>query len=142
MYDTIRVTSGPWRTLISLVTSFTLPILPPTKGRLLPSLHAYELCVCVSVYVFTVSGSEHEYWFMCGMFLYVCVYVSVGTSVSGLGSLYIAIEVIMLCCNLILCLYCTKYLYSWLIVSISSSSQKRKCTEGDVLHVSSRAGDL
>lgn len=45
MYDTIRVTSGPWRTLISLVTSFTLPIFPPTKGRLLACLHAYELQV-------------------------------------------------------------------------------------------------
>lgn len=46
MYDTIRVTSGPRRILISLVTSFTLPILSLTKGRPLPSLHAYLLCAC------------------------------------------------------------------------------------------------
>lgn len=58
MYDTIRVTSGPRRTLISLITSFTLPILPPTKGRLLPSLDAYMLCVCVFAPVYD------EYVFM------------------------------------------------------------------------------
>lgn len=85
MYDTIRVTSGPRRTLISLVTSFTLPILPPTKGRPLSGLDAYVLCVCVCVYVMSmcswlISGSEHDHYlcvscFITVVYLFRCVRV-------------------------------------------------------------------
>lgn len=101
MYDTIRVTSGPWRTLISLVTSFTLPILPLTKGRLLPSLHAYELCVCVCticlcICLLSIAGNEHETWFMRSIFHYICIYESVCKAVAAVGIMCITKGLIIL----------------------------------------------